>query len=232
MTKEQVLGMLRPLGSSESKAGMARFGINTSRALGISMYDLRAAARGIAKDHALAAELWGTGIHEAMMLASFIEEPEKVSERQMESWVREFDSWDLCDQVCSSLFDKTPFAYDKAIEWSGCHEEFVKRAGFTLMACLAVHDKGASDGRFMGFLPVIRRESCDERNFVRKAVNWALRQIGKRNIRLNREAIKTAKEIRKMDSKAARWIASDATRELESPAVKARLRVKVGKNKR
>ena len=144
----------------------------------------------------------------------------------METWVKDFDSWDVCDQVCSNLFDKTPFAYRKAIEWSKREEEFVKRAGFVLMATLSVHDKKADNKKFEQFFPIIKRESNDNRNFVKKAVNWALRQIGKRNLSLNKKAIKTAKEIQKMDSKSARWIASDALRELTSEKIQKRLKSK------
>jgi 3-methyladenine DNA glycosylase AlkD len=150
-------------------------------------------------------------------------EPKKVTEEQMESWVKEFDSWDVCDQCCGNLFDKTGLAYQKAVEWSGREEEFVKRASFALMACLAVHDKKAADERFTQFLPLIKMESTDNRNYVRKAVNWALRQIGKRNLNLNRGAIEAAEEIQQMDSRSAKWIASDAIRELTSEAVQQKL---------
>jgi 3-methyladenine DNA glycosylase AlkD len=155
-----------------------------------------------------------------------IDDPSKVTDRQMEKWVNDFDSWDVCDQVCSNLFDKTRLAYRKAVEWSARREEFVKRAGFALMAALAVHDENAPDSKFRKFLPIIKMESDDDRNFVKKAVNWALRQIGKRNGRLNQEAVKTARQISRSDSKSARWIANDALRELTSPAVKKRLRNK------
>jgi len=180
-------------------------------------------AKRIGKDHAVAAGLWSTEIHEARLLAGFIDDPEKVTEKQMESWAADFDSWDIVDQVCSSLFDKTPFAYAKAVEWSSREEEFVKRAGFVLMAALSVHDREAPDKAFTKFLPTIKREATDERNFVKKAVNWALRQIGKRDLVLNAAAVKIAKEIQKIDSKSARWIASDALRELESDKVRKRL---------
>jgi len=152
-----------------------------------------------------------------------IDPPEEVSEDQMEKWVKDFDSWDVCDQVCSNLFDKTKFAHKKAIEWSERTEEFVKRAGFALVAALAVHDKEAGDKEFLKFFPLIKRQACDERNFVKKAVNWALRQIGKRNLSLNKMAIQTAKELQRTDSKSARWIASDAIRELTSEAVRKKL---------
>ncbi len=204
---------------------MARFGINPKNTLGVSIPVIRSLAKKHRKNHELALELWKTGIHEARLLAGFVDDPARVSEAQMESWARDFDSWDVCDQVCSVLFDKTKFAWKKAVEWTKRKEEFVKRAGFVLMACLAVHDKKAGDAEFKKFLALIKQGSTDERNFVRKAVNWALRQIGKRNAALNAAAIKTARDVSKSncDSKAARWIASDALRELESAAVQKRL---------
>ncbi len=156
-------------------------------------------------------------------MAAFIENPRAVSEEQMERWASDFDSWDICDQVCSNLFDRTPFAFRKAQEWSNRSEEFTKRAGFVLMACLAVHAKKASDEEFETFFPLILQEAVDERNFVKKAVNWALRGVGKRNINLNQKAIQTALGMQKMDSKSARWIAADALRELRSEAVQTKL---------
>jgi 3-methyladenine DNA glycosylase AlkD len=203
---------------------MARFGINVNNALGISVTQLRKLARQIVRDHLLAKKLWATGIHEARILATIVDVPTEVTEVQMEAWAAEFNSWDLVDQCCGNLFDKTPHAWDKAMEWSGREEQFVKRAGFALMAYLAVHDKKAADGRFERFLPIIQREASDDRNFVKKAVNWALRQIGKRNARLNELAIQRAERIKKLDSKAARWIAADALRELTKPSVQQRVR--------
>jgi 3-methyladenine DNA glycosylase AlkD len=183
-------------------------------------------AKEIGVDHVLAQQLWTSVFHEARILASMIDDPKRVTEAQMESWIQDFDSWDVCDQCCSNLFDKTGFAFPKAIEWSRRSEEFVKRAGFVLMATLAVHAKRAKDEEFLKFLPSIKRESVDKRNFVKKAVNWALRQIGKRNLKLNKAAIETAKDIQLLDSTSAKWIASDALRELSSPAVQKRLRVR------
>ncbi len=220
---KDILQQLESLSNPEARAGMARFGINPNNTYGVSIPALRKIARETGKDHALALALWQSGIHEARILAGMIYEPEKVTEEQMESWAADFDSWDVCDQVCSNLFDKTGFAYQKAHEWSSRKEEFVKRAGFVLMAALAVHDKRAGDEKFLEFLPVIKREAVDDRNFVKKAVNWALRQIGKRNLNLNRAAIETAKEIQGIDSKAARWIASDALRELSDEKKQTRL---------
>ncbi|MFH1404215.1 MAG: DNA alkylation repair protein [Candidatus Altiarchaeota archaeon] len=224
MKPDEVLRKLRSHANPVNVEGMARFGINPENTLGVPIPALRRMAKEIGKDHGLAQSIWTSGIHEARILAGMIEDPGKVTERQMESWVSDFDSWDVCDQCCMNLFDKTVYAHGKAAEWSARREEFVKRAGFALMASLAVHDKKASDKDFEKFLPIIKRESGDERNFVKKAVNWALRQIGKRNASLNRKAVKTAGEIGGMDSKSARWIASDALRELTDDKVLERLR--------
>jgi 3-methyladenine DNA glycosylase AlkD len=204
---------------------MARFGISTTTALGISVPALRSMARRLGKDHALALALWGSGIHEARILAPMVDEPAKVTEVQMEKWARDFDSWDVCDQCCSNLFARTRFASKKAVEWARQDQEFVKRAGFTLMAALAVHDKKAPDRSFVPFFGLIEKGAADERNFVKKAVNWALRQIGKRNLSLNARALKVAERISKQDGRAARWVASDAMRELRSEAVQKRLRL-------
>ena len=223
MKTQEIVRELKSMANPKNVEGMARFGIHSKNTLGISIYDLRPMAKRIGKDHKIAAELWATGIHEARLLAGFIDEPEHVTNRQMDAWAADFDSWDVVDLVCSSLFDQTKFAYAKAVEWSKREEEFVKRAGFVLMAALSVHDKEAADSVFVKFFPIIRRESVDERNFVKKAVNWALRQIGKRNLALNAAAVKAAREIQKIDSKSARWIAADALRELTSDKVRKRL---------
>ena len=205
-------------------AGMARYGINPENTLGISIPALRAIAKEIGKDHDLAQELWASGVHEARILAAFIDDPKQVTEAQMEQWVADFDSWDVCDQVCGNLFDRTAYAYPKALDWSSREEEFVKRAGFALMAWLPVHDKKARDEQFEIFFPAILRASTDGRNYVRKAVNWALRNIGKRNRALNQRAIATAQKIARIDSKTAHWIASDALKELTSLAIQSRLK--------
>jgi 3-methyladenine DNA glycosylase AlkD len=223
MDAKATVRLLKTLSKPENLDGMSRFGINTSNALGITVTELRKVAKTIGKDHELAMGLWDTKIHEARMLASFIDEPVLVTEQQMEAWAKGFDSWDLCDECCGDLFDKTEFAYKKAAEWSERREEYVKRAGFALMAALSVHDKRAADSKLLQFLPIIERESDDERNFVRKAVNWALRNIGKRNLNLNKAAIATAKRIKERDTKSARWIASDALRELTGEGVTRRL---------
>ena len=223
MKYREIIKQLKSLSNPEAVEGMARFGINPRNTFGVSIPNLRKIAKAAGKDHELALQLWDSGIHEARMLAGFIDDPALVTLEQMEEWVSDFDSWDVCDQVCSNLFDKTSSAYRKALEWAGREEEFVKRAGFVLMASLAVHDKAAGENEFERFLSMIKREASDGRNFVKKAVNWALRQIGKRNAYLNKLAVKTAGEIQKLHSRSARWIAADAIRELESEAVQRRL---------
>lgn len=211
------------MSNPEAVKGMARFGISTKKAFGISIPDLRRIAREIGKDHSLAQELWESGIRETRILASLIDHPKEVSEEQLERWVKDFDCWDVCDQTCMNLFRYTRFAYQKADEWSNRDEEFVKRAGFVMMATLAVSDKKAADEEFEIFFPIIKREANDDRTYVKKAVNWALRQIGKRNISLNKRAIEVAEDIGKIDSRAAKWIASDAISEFRSEKIQERL---------
>jgi len=226
MTCEEVLQMLEQLRNPKALEGMARFGIATTHAYGISIPKLRAIARRIGRNHALVLHLWDSGIHEARILASMIADPHVLTEEQMEQWCGHFDSWDLCDQCCNNLFRKTAFAWRKAVEWSAREEEYVKRAGFVLMASLAAGDKTSADALFLEFLPIILREATDCRNIVKKAVNWALRQIGKRSQMLNAAAIQTALQLQQMDSRAARWIAADALRELRSAAVQRRLEMR------
>ena len=203
---------------------MARFGITAAKVYGWSTPALKKFAREIGKNHELALRLWSTGILEARALAALIDEKEKVTQAQMEAWTIDFDSWAVCDGTCLNLYRYTPHAYKKCWEWSERQEEFVKRAAFALIACLAVSDKSAPDRVFLRFLPIIRKHAVDDRNYVRKAVNWALRQIGKRNRRLNHAAVQAARKIRVSNSPSARWIASDALRELLSPAVQRRLK--------
>ena len=220
---EEILERLKSKARPDQLEGMARFGMTPDQRWGVSVPDMRKIAKETGKNHSLALELWKCGIQEARMVAGMIGDSRKLSEKQMESWVKDFNSWDVCDQVCMNLFDKSPLAWKKVYDWSQREEEYVKRAAYSLIACLAWHDKETSDEEFIKLLPVIQQGSTDDRNFVKKAVNWALRGIGKRNQFLNRQAIKTAREIQKLDSKAARWIAADAIRELESPAVRKRL---------
>jgi len=226
MNAKEILKELEPFGKPENVEGMSRFGISFDTAYGVPVPVLRNYAKKFKYDHKLALQLWETNVHEGKLLAAFIENFEEVTEEQMQSWVNDFYSWDICDQVCSNVFDKTPLAYEKAIEWSKEEKEFVRRAGFVMMAVLAVHDKKAGNDKFIQFFPLIEKYSYDERNFVKKAVNWALRQIGKRNLHLNAKVISLANKIKKQNSKSARWIASDAIRELESEKVINRLKSK------
>ena len=225
-TVDEVMEQLKSKAKIDQLQGMARFAIVGDQRLGVSVPDMRKIAKDIGKDHQLALGLWETGVPEGMIVAGMIAEPEKLTEQQMETWVVDINSWDICDQVCMNLFEKTPLAEKKIYEWSVREEEFVKRASYALIACLAWHDKEASDEAFTQYFPVIVDGATDERNFVKKAVNWALRNIGKRNQALNKEAIEVAKEIQGIDSKSARWIASNAIRELESEKVQERLRKK------
>lgn len=227
MRYREVLEELRSRASLGDLEGMARFGIQTGKAIGgWRLPDLRALAKRIGTDHHLAGQLWRSKIHEARLLAGMVDDSDQVTEEQMDAWASDFDSWDVVDGVCCGLFDRTPFAWDKAVEWGAREEEFVKRAGFVLMACLAVHDKESPDARFESLFAIIEREAGEPRNYVRKAVNWALRQIGKRNLRLNRLAIEAATRIRDTGPRPARWVASDALRELNDPKVLARLRTR------
>jgi 3-methyladenine DNA glycosylase AlkD len=219
-----VLGKLRSKAEPEQLKGMARYGMTIENRLGVSVPDMRKLAKELGRDHKLASSLWKTGVAEAKILAGMVGDPDKLTEEQMEEWVKGIDSWDVCDQVCMNLFEKNRLAWKKIIDWSGRKEEFVKRTAFSLIACLAWHDKKASDEKFIELLPVITRAATDERNFVKKAVNWALRNIGKRNLNLNKAAISAARRIQRLDSKAARWIAADAIRELESEAVQSKLK--------
>ena len=223
MEVNDVVDRLRLTGDPRAVEGMARFGIQSSNSFGVSVPKLRTLARELGHDHHLALKLWETGLHDARLLATMIDDPQQVTIPQMEKWVRDFDSWDVVDGCCGNLFDKTPFAVAKAKEWCRRGEEFEKRAGFVLMAELAVHDKNAKDQVFLDFLPLIIDGASDKRNFVKKAVNWSLRQIGKRNLKLNKAAVSTALKIQKMESGSAKWVASDALRELKSPQVQKRL---------
>lgn len=220
---QDVLKQLRGLADPRVRAAMSRFGIQVKKAHGISAPALHKLAKQIGTNHELAQQLWRSGIHEARILAGMVDDPARVTAAQMESWAREFDAWDVVDGSCCHLFVYARPAWRKAVEWSRREAEYNKRAGFALMAYLAVHDRRAPDSGFERLLAVIRRHAADDRNFVKKAVNWALRQIGKRNLRLNRMAISSAKQIRRSESSAARWVAADALRELTSPAVQRRL---------
>ena len=222
-TVESALRVLERHGKKRNVEGMARFGIRAKVVYGVSKPKLDEIVKRIGKNHSLGLALWETGIHDARLLGMLISRPEEVTKEQMERWVRDFDNWDVCDGTCCHLFAGSKPAWKKAFEWGRRKKEFEKRAGFALAAYLAVHDKAAADAPFLKYLRVIEREAWDERNFVRKAVNGALRNIGKRNRRLNREAIRSAERIRKEGTRAGRWIAADALRELRSEAVQQRL---------
>jgi len=226
MTCDRIIDWLRAHGSERNRAGMARYGICVDQAPGVPMPALRALGRALGRDHALALDLWATGVHEARVLASLVDEPDRVTPAQMDAWARDLDSWDVCDQCCLNLFRRTPHAWARAHAWSRRRAEFVKRAGFSLFAVLAVHDKTAPDDRFHEVFAAVEREAGDDRNFVRKSVNWALRQAGKRNPALRRAAIACAKRLRALDARSARWIAADALRELEFSPRRSFLKVK------
>ena len=223
MKLKEVIAELKSMGDPEAAAGMARYGIKADRALGVSIPQLQRLSKTLGKNHKLAGHLWSCGIQEARILACMIDDPQQVTEAQLERWVKEFESWDVCDQCCNRLIRKSEFARQKSLDWARRPEEFVKRAGFVLMAVLAVHDKKVADKQFDPFFRLIQQEAVDGRNFVKKAVNWALRQIGKRNIRLNQKAIAVAEDIHRIDSKAARWVAQDALRELTDKKIQQRL---------
>ena len=217
MTVDEVIQELKKFESSHNREGMKRFGINVDKAFGISVTKLRSIAKKIGKDHQLAIQLWNSEIHEARILASMVDDPNLVTKSQMNNWVKDFNSWDLCDQVCSNLFCKTSYAEDKIFEWSKSKKEFIRRAAFSLIACLAVRDKKRRDEEFLIFFDLIKKYSTDERNFVKKSVNWSLRQIGKRSLFLNTKSINLTKEILMLNSNSAKWIAKDAIRELTNP---------------
>lgn len=215
MTAEALISELRRHASAANRAGQRRFGITPkTEQLGVSVPVIRAIAKHHRNDHALAKALWASRIHEARILAGLVDDPRRLTRAQMDRWAAGFDSWDVCDQVVGNLFDRSDLAIHAAHDWVEDEREFVRRAGFVMMASLAVHQKALPDAVFIRFLPLIRSGSTDGRNFVRKAVNWALRQIGKRNPRLRTRAVSEARRIAKIDSRAARWIAADALREL------------------
>ena len=219
-----ILRDLERLASPANVAGMARYGITSANVLGVRMTELRTRARGFKRDHELALALWDTGVYEARLLAAFVDDSTQVTSEQMETWAAAFDSWALCDGVCGHLFDRTSHAVEKAFAWAERDEEYVKRAGFVLMATLAVHDKRAPDDLFVRVLDVVERHAQDPRNFVKKAVNWALRHVGKRNMALNEKAVATARLLAGRDDATARWVGRDALRELTNPKTLERIR--------
>ena len=223
---ESALKWLKRHATKHTRDGMSRYGLPSDNALGVSVADIRVLAKQLGRNHALAAALWNTGVYEARMLTAFVGDPARITTAQMDRWCRDFDNWGICDTLCFHLFDRTPFAWKKARQWAASPREFVKRAGFALMASLVVHDKNARDAQYRALLPLIEQGARDERNFVKKAVNWALRCIGKHSPALNASALAVAKRLAQSEKASCRWVGKDALRELASPKVRARLAAK------
>jgi 3-methyladenine DNA glycosylase AlkD len=218
-----VVAELKRLATKQTLDGMSRYGIPSDKAFGVSVGDIQRLAKRLGRNHELSAELWKTGWYEARMLTAYLDEPQRVTPAQMDRWCRDFDSWAICDTICFCLFDRTPHAWDKAPQWAKSQREFVKRTGFVLMACLAAHDKAATDAQFVMLLPLIAEGANDDRNFVKKGVSWALRMIGRRNLALNAAALPVARRLAESEVPACRWVGKDALRELSSPKVQSRL---------
>lgn len=231
MDVDTIVAELRKHGSKRNREGMARFAIRSENVLGVSVTDVRALAKRIGRNHSLALALWKTNIHEARVLTAFIDEPDRVTPAQMDRWARDFDNWAVCDSLCFHLFDKTPYAWAKVEQWSNDDREFVRRAAFALLASVALHDKTAADAPFLKSLPLVERAASDNRNFVKKAVSWALRGIGKRNQALNHAAVTLARRLSASDESVARWIGRDALKELTSTVVKLRLETRAASDK-
>ena len=223
-----VLARLRGMADPSRISGLERYGIVARHALGIPVGDLRTLARKLGRNQALSLSLWDTGIYEARLLAAFVGEPREVTRRQMDAWARSFENWAECDTACFSLFDRSEFAWAHARVWARRSKEFVKRAGFALMAALAQHDKKAADERFEPFLAVIEAEAGDDRNFVKKGASWALRGIGQRSPALRARALAIARRLAASPSLAYRFVGRDAIRELERPAVSRRKAKRAG----
>jgi 3-methyladenine DNA glycosylase AlkD len=230
--KNEVMQWLERQGTRRTVEGMARYGIEAERAFGVPMATLLSLSKRLGKDHALSLALWESGRYEARLLAALVGDPERVTRRQMNAWAAGFENWADCDTVCFKLFDRTPFAWEKARQWSASPRELVKRGGFVLMACLALHDKTAPDKSFLAWLPIIEKGAHDERNFVKKGVSWALRAIGRRNLALNGAALEVAKRLALSEEAACRWVGKDAQRELASPKVRAQLARRAGRRRR
>jgi 3-methyladenine DNA glycosylase AlkD len=222
-TVDTAVDWLRRRGTQANREGMARYAIPSGKAFGVSMKNIQTLAKQLGRCHELAAALWDTGWYEARMLASYVDEPARVTPAQMDRWCRDFDNWAVCDTVCFALFDRTPHAWGKVQQWSRRREEFVKRAAFALLASLTVHDKRADDELFVKGLLLVEQAANDERNFVKKSVNWALRSIGKRSLALNAAAVAVARRLAASPEAAKRWVGKDALRELTSTRVKGPL---------
>jgi 3-methyladenine DNA glycosylase AlkD len=221
---QQVIAMLKGLARRKTRDGMGRYGLPSDRALGVPVGKIQQLAKRLGRSHELALALWDTGLYEARMLAAYVDEPERVTPSQMDRWCRDFDNWGIVDTACFALFDRTPHAWSKVAKWARRKDEFGKRAAFALLACLALHDKGAEDHAFLRCLPLIEGAAADERNFVKKGVSWALRLIGRRNLALNAAAVKTSRRLASSPQVAARWVGKEAVRELTSPNVTRRLK--------
>jgi len=219
MSKNEVLAWLKKRGTRRNVDGMARYGIVAKRAFGVSMGTMQSLAKRLGTNHALSLTLWESGWYEARLLAALVGDPERVTRRQMNAWAGGFENWGDCDTVCFKLFDRAPFAWEKARQWAASPREFVKRGGFVLMACLALHDKTAPDRSYLALLPLIEQGAQDERNFVKKGVSWALRGIGRRSPALNRAAVEVARRLARSQGAAPHWVGKDALRELTSPKV-------------
>ena len=223
MNEREALAWLKRTGTKRNVAGLARYGIVAPRAFGVSVGPLRTFAKRIGTDHALAAALWKSGWYEARLLATMVADPQRLTVRQMNAWTADFDNWGICDTACFVLFDRSPLAWERARAWSRSPREFVKRAGFALMACLAGHDKTAADAKLAAFLPLIEKGAEDERNFVKKGVSWALRRIGHRSRGLHAAAVTLAERLAASETASCRWVGKDTLRDLERPAVRARV---------
>ncbi|MGH8172071.1 MAG: DNA alkylation repair protein, partial [Rhodanobacteraceae bacterium] len=223
MDASEVLEWLEKKGTRKVRDGMSRYGIVAQHAVGVPMAMLMTLSKKLGPDHPLAIELWESGCYEARLLASMVGEPELVTRAEMDAWAASFENWADCDTVCFKLWDRSPFAWDKARQWSKSPHELIKRGGFVLMACLALHDRGSPDAQFLAFLPLIEKGAADERNIVMKAVSWALRSIGRRNRTLHQASIDLARRLAEDKAAAPRWIGKDALRELSSAKVRERL---------
>lgn len=226
---QEALASLERMSTQKDRDNLARFAINASKAFGVSMANIQVVAKRLGRSHELAAALWDTGWYEARMLTSFVDEPARVTPAQMDRWCRDFDNWGICDTLCFNLFDRTPHAWAKVAQWSDQRDEFVKRAAFALLWGLTVHDKHAGDEPFARGLLLIERAATDERHFVKKVVNMALRAVGKRNPALNAAAVTVARRLAASPEAAARWVGKDALRELTSPSVMRRIAARAGK---
>ena len=220
---DSVIALLKRHATKATRDGMARYGLPSDRAFGVAVGTMKKLSKDIGRNHELAAALWETGWYEARMMAGFIDDPAQVTQAQMERWAADFDNWGICDTVCFNLFDRTPHAWEKVAAWAVREEEFVKRTAFALLASLVAHDRSAADKQFERSLRLIEKAATDERNFVKKAVNWSLRCIGKRNASLNKAAVAVAMRLAASTNATARWVGKDALRELTSPALKRRL---------